>query len=1457
MKRTLKFNKFLIAAVSTAVVVSTTMPIVPFNVLHTEASNKDFPDVKSGTYYYDAVTDLANRGVMNGFSDGTFKPSQEVNRGQAAQMIASSLSLNGKIMKDPGFTDVKQGDRFYKAIAALVEAGVISGKTENSFNPNEPITRAELAKIISLAYKLKENKESVGKFSDVHPDAWYSGYVGALIDHQITDGYSQTSFGTPKTVTRGQIATFINRAEKILHEDPIAKVQTIEKVTNDTVTVNGVEYKVASSLASLFNQSNELALKNAVMKFDVNNGMITNVTQLELLQYGTKTNEMVLDAKGAVISGNMKISGDYVSIKNVTIKGNLDVGKEVENQFHSQTITVEGNTTVHNEASTTYTKASGDPFYSKTILPDKVAVDYTNRVIFEQANLGIVQLNRNGVDVVVNGSTSIKEVNASSNVRMSVASGAKISTVILQPGAENMEINGDISQLIVAGKNPVTINGIANINQVIVQQQHEVLLKIIGQIQLLEVQNAAVKITLIEKAKVGNLVLPEGMKAKDIIANYEKIKANFAKIGGKSNPDLIPVTTPEPSSPIGNDEGTPSAPRDQTAPIVSGVTATNIAETSVHIKLTSNETGEVYYVVLPAEAVAPSNAQIKTGQNGIGESVELKGNKTVSSASEATIYISGLTTNTDYKVYVVAEDSAGNVSSVSSVGVTTLSNHGQTPVNKEALSTEIAIAEAKIQSEYTEVTWIPFHAALTAANFIFEKVDATQEEVDQTLANLTATMNALVLKGIDIAPVLTNVTVNPGTIAGIKFMIDDLPVGASKLMFKILDMDANDPTPKIDDIFDGIEPAMNEDIIDGISVGKKLYIAAVDSDNKIKAYKIHTLSETDIYIDQTAPSISGVTATNITEASVDIKLTSNESGEVYYMVLPADAQTPSNLQIKAGLNSAGEAVALKGNKAVMSGLELTIQISGLTANTDYNAYVVAEDGAGNLSSVASVDIKTFSSTLDLEKLIIKTNNVNPALAKLGDKATIEIKAERDITISNGIISIGGHDGKNNLEITDADDADNSTWNIVYTFNAADTEGDVTFSFDMTDANGKNVSVGNSQLPNSSKVTFDKTAPAITGVVEDGEYKDKVIPEFVEGIGKISIGGGSYIPFISGTELKQVNSYQLIVTDEAGNQATARFYVTASLMPYTPVTIPEKEYFDKEEIFASLPKQLVVPLTNGENTMIPLSWEDSDKFNPQQPGEYKFTSSFGQIGTDTIKIDINDIVAPVVVVKVTELQASSLKLYLNFDGPLADISGSGNEVTLVNPSNINFVNDGPSGRAISFNGVNKKGAVSIIQNDSLKLNNEVTVSYWLSMKNYYGEYNDDNHFEFYGNHAIFAKSGEGGISSYIYTRSEKADLWYNRTPNQSIIVSNPFRLGEWVHVAFTISETESKGYINGSLVSSIALSTPADLSVSNSGPFYIGWMNESWYALHGDIDNFRMYDKALSIQEIEKLYIHKQ
>jgi hypothetical protein len=660
------FQKFLAASVSAVVVASAVAPVVPINVLSAEAAAKDFKDVDKESYYYEAVMNLSSRGVINGFTDNTFRPNEQVTRAQAAAIIAASLGLTGKSASNPGFKDVQEGAWHHQAISALVERKIMSGVDKEHFHPNKPVTRAELSKMIGLAFNLKPSTSTSKKFSDVPEKSWYSGFVGAMIDNKITSGMTTTTFAPDGKVTRGQMAAFIFRAEKTF-----AKAVAIEKVSNDSVTISGATYTLADSVKTILNPANEAALKNADIKFTADNGTITQITYLELKTSGTSNNHLTLDAKGGTVDGHVKISADNVTVKNLTTKGNFELAKEVQTSFTSDKLTVEGKTIITDEAAqTTFTKASSDKIYksltktiSQPVFKKAAEAAPKTNITFENATLKVVEVKKQDVKVGSKGTTKLEELSVSSNATITATEGVTIPKLTVQQGASQVEVNGAVQQLSVQSTDTFTLSGKANIDKLNINQKANVNLQSTGEIKEINSTNKETQITVNKDTKVGNVNVPEGTNVGDIITNYDEVKGNIEQIGGKTNPDAQPPAPPAPTP-------QPPAP-DTMAPRLTNVTHEAPTHNSVDVKFTSSESGKVYYVALPAADPVPTKQQIKAGQDSTGAAAANKGSISVMDHTPTTIAVTGLTAETSYKIYLAAEDAATNLSDAVTLDVTT------------------------------------------------------------------------------------------------------------------------------------------------------------------------------------------------------------------------------------------------------------------------------------------------------------------------------------------------------------------------------------------------------------------------------------------------------------------------------------------------------------------------------------------------------------------------------------------------------------------------------------------------------------------------------------------------------------------------------------------------------------------------------------------------------------------
>ncbi|MCM3610425.1 S-layer homology domain-containing protein [Planococcus sp. MERTA32b] len=169
-----------------------------------------FSDVSKHYWAHTEITELADKGIIKGHMDGTFRPHDSVTRAQSAMMIARALDISTANRPNPNFKDVTPKTPGYAEIAALVDLGVFS--KDVNFNPTEPATRAQVAKILVEAFDLKGSGSGIKAFKDVSSSKWYYSYVDTLVHNDITTGTSKTAFSPDRNVDRVQMAVFIYRS---------------------------------------------------------------------------------------------------------------------------------------------------------------------------------------------------------------------------------------------------------------------------------------------------------------------------------------------------------------------------------------------------------------------------------------------------------------------------------------------------------------------------------------------------------------------------------------------------------------------------------------------------------------------------------------------------------------------------------------------------------------------------------------------------------------------------------------------------------------------------------------------------------------------------------------------------------------------------------------------------------------------------------------------------------------------------------------------------------------------------------------------------------------------------------------------------------------------------------------------------------------------------------------------
>ncbi|WP_336789278.1 asparaginase domain-containing protein [Paenibacillus sp. MMO-177] len=169
----------------------------------------DFSDI-SGHWAAASIRSAVAAGIVNGYSDGTFKPELTVTREEFIAMLMRALKSS-----EPGanltFKDNALIGAWAKAaVAQAVSAGITSGYPDGTFKPGSKISRAEMVVMIAKALKLTTAEDAVTGFSDnADIPAWARGAVKAVADKGIIQGRLDNRFVPAGTATRAEAITVI------------------------------------------------------------------------------------------------------------------------------------------------------------------------------------------------------------------------------------------------------------------------------------------------------------------------------------------------------------------------------------------------------------------------------------------------------------------------------------------------------------------------------------------------------------------------------------------------------------------------------------------------------------------------------------------------------------------------------------------------------------------------------------------------------------------------------------------------------------------------------------------------------------------------------------------------------------------------------------------------------------------------------------------------------------------------------------------------------------------------------------------------------------------------------------------------------------------------------------------------------------------------------------------------
>lgn len=645
-----KVNKALIATVFASSGIAVVVP----SPQKAAAATSPFTDIDQYSDNYNEILKLYSQGVMSGFADNTFRPDASVTRGEAAKMLATVLKLDTKNIQDPYYKDVPKGNVYYKYVAALQNAGIMSGYSNGTFMPNEVLTRGELAKLVVVGFHLEVSPTYNNIFKDVNSQTSNAIYIQTLIDLNITKGTTPVTFAPFDAVTRGQFASFVVGSQEKKNNETSYKITSVD---DDAIYINGQSYTIPESLSHIFNDYNAPVLKGALIEGDISSKAIRSISKLTLNASGTSSSFLDFDGNYGSFGATIVVNGNYIEFSNLKMTGTMFVNETVRPPLNL------GST--YNQPLALGRVASSNISFINWSNPDNnKGEDSSNNNNSTNDLQNWTKPNTDNDKPLVNWSKEKQEMkniekhlefyNSSVSRLVVSQTGTKIETNTKLPRVDivgnvrEFEIQGDIGTLNLNTETKLTIYGSGNIDWINYNSYTDLELYIDGRIGTLFVENSYGKIDIGDYTYIDKVILPKDGSPNNIFDDFLDDKDN---IGSITDPD---------GKPIDKDENENQNPDDKTKPIVSITNVKVLSGSEIQTDFTSDEVGTYYYIVREKGAEVPNKREMVnhlSNENvAYGSGAAVKGTNSVK--------VSNLGEKKEYVIYIMVVDGSKNASNI-------------------------------------------------------------------------------------------------------------------------------------------------------------------------------------------------------------------------------------------------------------------------------------------------------------------------------------------------------------------------------------------------------------------------------------------------------------------------------------------------------------------------------------------------------------------------------------------------------------------------------------------------------------------------------------------------------------------------------------------------------------------------------------------------------------------------
>lgn len=344
-----KINKKLSVMLSTSLIASMFSIQLLASAEVAPTSVTSFKDIEN-SYAKTEITKLVEQGILSGFADGSFRPSDSVTRAQLAKIMVGALQLKPDSTVANTFKDVEKSQWYAGYVSTLVQSGIAQGTSKETFSPNKKVTREELAVFFVRAFGWEaENAPSettkpeladLNEVSDWAKDsvslAYQSGFIKGLVQKDGTTKFNPTGVADRQALARLAYEFVMNKST---YDNYMTPAKTDEDMNNSTPKEPETSKPSDNSDSNKGTSSSSGGNSGNNGNTGGNNGGGQQNSSNNLTSPGTYTLGNV--------TGNVTISSQDVVLKNTNITGNLLINESVANgDVTLDNVTVTGATNI-------------------------------------------------------------------------------------------------------------------------------------------------------------------------------------------------------------------------------------------------------------------------------------------------------------------------------------------------------------------------------------------------------------------------------------------------------------------------------------------------------------------------------------------------------------------------------------------------------------------------------------------------------------------------------------------------------------------------------------------------------------------------------------------------------------------------------------------------------------------------------------------------------------------------------------------------------------------------------------------------------------------------------------------------------------------------------------------------------------------------------------------------------